>query len=284
MRYIDRSSINVPSNWIELAKSRLGNAHNSLWSFFKGPIENLVGKKCWFSESINSGADNDIEHFRPKGRYVRELKKENADLDPIVWDQLNCKSRDGYSFLAFDFFNYRYSCTFVNSPRHGNLNKVRGKSNFFPLKLNSLHAISSLTIDNEETCLLDPCNIIDPEYFTFNDLGLISPHESITYFSWECCKVMVSIEVYHLHYYRFTEARKIKWDECKNVIERVNDILSKAKVNGIVKLCLQDNIERLAKMIDIKSEYSAVAIDCIKFYKKSYSWIDRFFPAHVLKK
>lgn len=287
MRYIDTHIITPSPDWLTLAKAALGNTHKALWSFLKPQFETIAGKKCWFSESSNIGADNAVEHFRPKAQDVKELQKRYADLETEVWAQIDSSTRSGYPFLALEFMNYRYVCTFVNSPHKGHTQKVRGKSNFFPLKLNSPYGTSIADVGMEEVCLLDPCEPKDPEYITFNDLGQAVPNISITKFSWEYCRVMVSIEVYHLHYYRFVDARKQVWDECKELIEFADELSSKAANGPLINTeinSLKNYISLLLKKIDIKAPFSAVAIDCIRYYRGTYPWLAKHFPDDKLQK
>lgn len=284
MRYLDISSINVPTNWIDLARVQFGASNRSLWAYFKRDFESIVGKKCWFSESLNNGADNDIEHFRPKGLHVKELKKENAHLEPDIWGKINANTRTGYDFLALEFSNYRYACTFVNSPRSSSNKKVRGKSNFFPLKIDSPIASQLTQLSNEIICFLDPCNEKDPEYLTFNNLGQIEPSKSVLNTSWEYCRVMVTIEVLHLHYSSFIEARLELWGSCEKLIELANALYLKQNKSNEEEICLAHYIKDLTKHIQKKAQYSAVAIDCIRFYKRKYPWLETYFTDEKLKK
>lgn len=284
MRYINTNILNIPDNWLDLAKAELGNNHASLWSYLKPEIEKVVNKKCWFSESINLGADNDIEHFRPKAARVKQLTNENADLEPSVWPQINTAARDGYSFLEFEKSNYRYACTFINSPRRGQKNKVRGKSNFFPLQTGSALGTAAANIVDEVFCLLDPCIEEDVELFAFNDIGEIQPHVSILNDSWDYCRVKVSVEVYHLHYYRFVDARKQVWDACKEFILLANELYLMTPKTPLEERTLKIYIQKIMDSTDKKSPFSAVSVDCIRYYKKTIDWLEKVFPEATLVK
>lgn len=281
MRYIDTSSINVPLNWLSLAKSQFGNTYSALWSYFKENFEDIVGKKCWYSESNNMGSVNPIDHFRPKAKMVRKFTNANADLDDALWCQLDCETRNGYPFLEFEFTNYRYACAISNSLNRAiNNSKPKGKSNFFPLRIGSPYADSLATINNEIRVLLDPCSQTDTEKLLFNELGEAEPHILFKLDNWSCCQVMVSIELYHLHYYRFIDSRKEKWDYCKNRIELIDKYLERNPKED----CIKEYILDLKKNIKKESEFSAVAIDCIHFYKTNYNWLNKIFTEEQLKK
>lgn len=282
MRHIDTSSINVPADWLLLSKNKFGNTYPNLWSYFRESFEDIVGKKCWYSESKNLGSVNPIDHFRPKAAKIKKLTNVNADLDNSFWQQMDCNSRLGYTFLEFEFSNYRYSCTISNSLGHATSSspKAKGKSNFFPLKIGSPYANSLASLHTEIVCLLDPCKQADVEKLSFNDLGEIEPHKSLKIDSWEYCQVKVSIELYHLHYYRFTETRKENWDFCKNRIR----LIDKYSKKSIEEECVINYIDDLKKSIKKDSEFSAVAVDCIRLHKKQYSWLEDLFPeAQLLK-
>lgn len=287
MRYIDTGSIKVPANWKELAEKHFGSSYSSLWSYFKKDMENIVGKKCWYSESINNGSNNPIDHFRPKGTKIRKIP-----VYPSIKNIINTienVDRNGYPFLEFEFSNYRYACDIVNSPsKDNNDEKTRGKWDYFPLKKGSISAKSLEELSNEMPALLDPCNQKDVEMLSFNSLGFIEPHVSILNTTWEYCRVKVSIEVYHLHFNNFREKRIVIWNSCKKLIELIDDfvqkLLNSEKLNELEKKSLEHYKKELSCKIKKNSEFSAVAIDCIRFYKQKYEWLENFFPDSKLKK
>lgn len=283
MRFIDYTLLEIPDNWLVLARNELGNQANSPWSYLKLIFEGIVGKKCWYSESLNVGADNDLDHFRPKGQQVKSLTSKFADLEEDVWQQVNIAARIGYQFMQFESINYRYACTFVNSPRKGSNGKTRGKSNFFPLKNDSSIASDLANIENEVFCLLDPCKENDVELMQFNSLGEIEPNKSIEILSWDYCRVKVSVEVYHLHYYLFRDSRIEVWNQVKEHII-LADELKPSNIAQQQTNQFKYHIKKLAEKIKKIAEYSAVAIDCIRFYKGEYPWLNVFFPDATLKK
>lgn len=286
MRYIDTSHIIVPPNWLNLARARFPNNYPSLWSYFRQEFEIIVGKKCWYSESVNIGSNNPIDHFRPKSNTVKALTEKYIKLDASFWGQIDARRRPGYQFLEFEFSNYRYSCYIVNTSnkRETHDNTTKGKSNFFPLKHGSPLGTNTVDIVHENICLIDPCNINEPGFLTFNETGYITPHVSLLNTSWDYCRVLVSIEVYHLHYDSFREKRLELWDYCKERIELANAIYIKPQRTLQEDASFLDYIKELRKKINKISEFSAVAIDCIHSYKKTYSWLDTIFPDHILVK
>lgn len=95
---------------------------------------------------------------------------------------------------------------------------------------------------------------------------------------------MVSIEVFHLHYHKFVERRLEVWQECERYINLADQLNQTIMQNAAAQSCFKNYIFDLQKRIDKKSEYSAVAIDCIKSYKNSVSWLDQFFPDAKMRK
>src|SRR6266496_5376859 len=72
--------------------------HAHVWAALRSHLKTL-SKKCWYCESLELRSDQPVDHFRPKGA-VR-----------------GTKAASGYWWLAFDWKNYRLSCTFCNSRR-----------------------------------------------------------------------------------------------------------------------------------------------------------------------
>src|SRR5215472_15041330 len=115
MRYIDISELarKLPNGWQERAGEVLNsvralaydqraaaiNQHGDVWSNLKQPLQELSFNKCWYCESIEIRSDNAVDHYRPKSRVNGEPQ------------------HHGYWWLAFDWKNYRFSCTFCNSLR-----------------------------------------------------------------------------------------------------------------------------------------------------------------------
>lgn len=290
MRYINTSHINPPNNWVDLAREQNRTADypptTSLWSYFKSQLEGIVGKKCWYSESLNIGSINPIDHFRPKAARIKELPKFEQLKD--VLDRININSGNGYPFLIHEFSNYRYACGRVNSPiKHETKDKLsRGKWDYFPIKINTTRATTLDERASEEICFIDPCIQEDTELLTFTDIGTIQAHKSVLEAEWEYCKVLVSIEVYHLHYYEFCEVRKEVWKDCAKEIRLSTRLYEKNPKTDEEQENFSDRIEKLVILINKKTQFSAVAIDCIRFYKSqpAYAWLNIFFTDKNLKK
>jgi hypothetical protein len=277
MRYINTSTLVVPTNWITLSNAE---RYNPVWSYLKVQFENLVGKKCWYNESINDGTSNPIDHFRPKASRVKTLTTKFAVLDTYVWTQLRSGNQSGYPFLEFEYSNYRYACGFANSQhKRESLDGItRGKSNFFPIKVGSNPSSDIAGIVSESAALLDPCNSEDPKLLTFNEIGGGEPVDSILLNSWDYCRVKVSIEVYNLMYHVISAKRQELWVETQRHIEMLSTLYNKVGKSPEDQQCFDHIFAILIKSLQKKAEYSAVVIDCINYYRKrkdphQYRWL-----------
>jgi len=288
MRYIDTTALVISPDWVDIARV---SHFSPLWSSLKPVFESIVGKKCWYNESINDGTSNPIDHFRPKTSKVKKLNAKYATLDAVIWSQLFLGPQPGYPFLELEYSNYRYACGFSNSA-HTKESKdgiTRGKWDFFPLKSDSILATNIQVLGQEMNALLDPCNSQDPELLTFNEFGGIDPSDSILTNSWEYCRVKISIEVYNLMYFVISSKRQELWITCERDFEMLSLLYNKSEKTNEEQLSFDHLFKKLIILLEKKSEYSAVVIDCIKHYRKRkdpsfYKWLHEVIPDELLKK
>ena len=96
-------------------RSALIDQLRSRWTALRDAFSAYSNDKCWYIECKNLGADDDIDHFRPKSG-VRE--------DP---------THPGYYWLAFEWTNLRLSCHRANRPRtNPDTGETGGKAGHFP--------------------------------------------------------------------------------------------------------------------------------------------------------
>src|SRR5262245_43482425 len=115
MRRRDIQQINPSAAWRKKAADadkavrdglKKASEFSSVWGELKPEFNKLSHGKCWYCEARQIRSDNAVDHFRPKS---------------------------DYPWLAFSFENYRFACSFCNSPhRHPVTGITQGKSNFFP--------------------------------------------------------------------------------------------------------------------------------------------------------
>ncbi|MCY9658161.1 hypothetical protein P5G65_04660 [Paenibacillus chondroitinus] len=216
MIYININNISLPQNWEERAGRARENVaacinastrsieidrNARIWRELKGILKIHSRNKCWYCESVQGRSDTDVDHFRPKNA-VHEVE-----------------DHEGYWWLAFDWKNYRHSCSFCNQPREGH-----GKRTHFPLMDENFRAKSQLDdISLEKPKLLDPVNIEDPKLLNYLETGEIVPSydESESQEKYE--RAAVSIEIYNLKQEFLRERRQEKINLVKELIRDYED-------------------------------------------------------------
>ena len=124
MRYVDPSRIEavLPGELVIRARDarlellaqtndqerrRVISLRDDVWQDMKVWLRRVMENKCWYCETKQLRSDNAVDHFRPKS---------------IYW------------WLAFNYTNYRFACTFCNSRRRDlEFGTSGGKQNEFPL-------------------------------------------------------------------------------------------------------------------------------------------------------
>jgi hypothetical protein len=172
MRYIAIDKLRPEPAWIQAAADALQAVrsavpeqrsivikdHDHVWGLFKDALRELSHKKCWYCESIDARSDNAVDHYRPKGN----VKGANPP-------------HRGYWWLAFDWKNYRFSCTYCNSIRKS-AETTGGKQDYFPLFDETARArTDSDSIDDELPLLLDPTKMTDVKLIAFSEDGDVGP-------------------------------------------------------------------------------------------------------------
>jgi hypothetical protein len=203
----DPSGLDLPPDWLDraeaLKKQLLDEVDpiergkligkNEIWSEIKSELRKVFYRKCWYTESPQTGTDTDVDHFRPKRRVLERSK--GADKHP------------GYWWLAYDLENYRYSCIFANRLRRDLENdKVGGKADRFPV----LETTRAMTPDAdwkaEKVYLIDPCKSDEVAMITFKEDG-----EAMARFpeseEYKNAKAMLSIDYYNINHSDFVKAR-----------------------------------------------------------------------------
>ncbi|MFL6390418.1 MAG: hypothetical protein ACJ71U_23280 [Terriglobales bacterium] len=138
--------------------------------------------KCWYCEAkVAQRADNAIDHFRPKNR-VAEAKT----------------THHGYWWLACDWHNYRFACTFCNSAR-STPDSTGGKQDHFPLWDETKRVrLPDDLLGGEQPLLLDPLQAADMSYLTFDSTGKPAARHSKEQNPYKYSRAAASIRCYHL--------------------------------------------------------------------------------------
>lgn len=253
MRYIDFRKIDATSdvmkNWLSEAAKKISDVNalsthdkrkeyfknNNIWTDLKPYFKLVYGKVCWYSETDLSGEYGDIDHFRPKSVSMDAQKK-------IILS-------DGYWWLAYDYTNYRLSCTVSNRPSGNDV----GKRNYFPLRdvRNALRPKDDIT--KEEPVLLDPCCLHDTRLMGYSADGEPIP---LTNDLWEIKRVDFSIKAYNLR--EFNTARKRIHGNCHIVVKLLDQALSNiddVENNQDIGEC----ISTMKEYVSLGTPYSSVA-------------------------
>ena len=143
--------------------------------------------KCWYCESKQDRSDKPVDHFRPKNSVVEDA------VHP------------GYYWLAFDWRNFRWSCTFCNSKRRDlEGGTAGGKQDHFPIIPPPPYAHTAAA-PRERPQLFDPVDDEDTKLLTFLTNGF--PHYSKN--TKEVIeRVEASIKLYHLKQVSLVRRRK----------------------------------------------------------------------------
>jgi hypothetical protein len=146
--------------------------------------------KCWYCETFEIRGDMPVDHFRPKNSVFE------------------CKGKHpGYWWLAFQWRNYRYACTYCNSARDSEGSKG-GKQDHFPLLDPNTRAWTKADDHLKENPeLLDPCELGDPDMLFFNEIGRAVANPT-TVASDAQRRVETSVRIYHLNHFRLKRERK----------------------------------------------------------------------------
>jgi uncharacterized protein (TIGR02646 family) len=228
------------ANAVHRARSIAINEKSDIWRYFAGKVEGLSYQKCWYCESIEDRSHMPIDHFRPKGAVIE------------------CEDHDGYWWLAFDWRNYRYCCTFCNSHTSSE-DSIGGKQNHFPL-LNPPNWIRDQTGDlsSEQPLLLDPCDPDDPMQVTFHENGfpreVNQDRQSVAY-----RRANTSIGLYHLHHGKAVISRKRIAIKIRNLVEEI-DNLRAAHQEGVTNVVqIKNRMKDLTKLVREDAAYRTAA-------------------------
>jgi uncharacterized protein (TIGR02646 family) len=206
MRWISRDDVEdcLTSKWRKAAASVLDEVLSArsarsrsailrsvrstkVWRDFYSLLPDALTKKCWYCEAEEVRSDMPVDHFRPKSAVE------------------GVPAHNGYWWLAYDWRNYRCSCTFCNSRRVMNTTEG-GKQNSFPIFNEAARAMSSGdSVDRERPAILDPFDPTDEKALWFDDDGKPVPTPQIP--KQQVSKVKNSVRIFHLDETRLVRKR-----------------------------------------------------------------------------
>lgn len=259
MIFIDLENNPPPLDWIEraegltqqliaapniAAKNAIIDANEDIWKDLKNHLASLSNQKCWYTESINSGAHCHVDHFRPK----KEAKDEDGNMT------------DGYWWLAFDWMNYRFS---------GPASNVRKKSYF--------HVITSRASNYGDNCniedilFIDPIKVRDPECLAFDNEGRVKPKDTVTT-SRNYKRADYSIRRLNLNAPSLIDKRKDKYRKASVLLMHLNNKIQLQAVtwDQSRENEIETGFRELIQMCSRTSEFSATVKFCLK--SSPYDW------------
>ena len=233
-------------------------AHQHRWTALRQVFEEASFEKCWYTECKSPGADNDIDHFRPKGKVRRD------------------RGHPGYYWLAFDWKNMRLSCQGANRPRIAPGARVAGgKATHFPLLPTGVRAQGpGDDLALEHPALLDPTEPGDPVLLTFRPNGEIDLSPEFRGNAVAEAKVEASRLGLHLNWPMFVEGRLTLYNLVERAVERGR---REAPVDfegwPMASEAFKDTIRDLKGYMDPRAEYSAAAKVCVELFRNVW-WVN----------
>ena len=163
------------------------NKKAAVWAAAGEALRLASHDKCWYCEIIENRSDKPVDHFRPKNSVAED------------------KSHPGYTWLAFEWQNFRLSCTFCNSRRRDvKGGTLGGKSNHFPVIAPPAHSRTP-NEPSDRPMLLDPVCDEDTRSITFHLNGYPKPAKDDALTK---ARVTKSVELYHLDQIGLVRKRK----------------------------------------------------------------------------
>jgi uncharacterized protein (TIGR02646 family) len=261
MRYIDLENNPPDQDWIDradaltlqlsqaadkAARDAIIDANQNTWTELKDHLRGISHNKCWYSESRNDSAHCHVDHFRPKGRALDE----NGD------------DKGGYWWLAFEWFNYRYSAPVENIRKRDYFHVNASKAN---LPIDS--------IENEDIRFLDPTDIEDPDKLAYTNEGLVTPKSTVNT-ERNYIQAEYTIRRMNLNKQEMKDSRKDKYSRTILLIKSTEKLvqLQLANICMARKQKIVSQMKELLALASSTSEYSAAVKFCMK--TTGYEWVE----------
>ena len=222
------------------------NTRSPVWQELKDTLRRVSYDKCWYCESVDARADNAVDHFRPK----------NAVAE--------CVDHDGYWWLAFNWNNYRFCCTFCNCRRVDQTTRQGGgKADHFPVRDEALRARTPEDdLAAEEPLLLDPMVPADPGFLWFDETGQAVPNPAYcgNPTGYANKRVAASALFYHLNHANIVERRKALCAEVRRRAAEADRYFQKYDAGDrTAREAFEDAVAALRERLLPNADYSATA-------------------------
>ena len=238
--------------------------HRDKWVAFRPHFERVFGEKCWYTECRNPGTDDDVDHFRPKGRVAED------------------GSHGGYWWEALRWRNFRLSCHRANRLRiNPDTGSTQGKGDHFPLVDATQRWRDPGQPNHERPALLDPVKPGDPGLLTFDIDGRVALSPRHCDEPEARRRVEVSRACLHLDWPAIRRERQLLYAK---VAERVDEGEMAADALARGEVSATDWLDRVAaaliELTDDKQPYSRAAqayVRCFRYLE----WVEARVVPHV---
>ena len=231
-------------------RADLIDKYRQRWVALRPAMETLSHGKCWYVECTNPGTDDDVDHYRPKGRIAEDRK------------------HPGYYWLAFDWQNLRLSCHRANRPRiNPEEGSTGGKADHFPLIDPLARAYTpDDNIVQENPCIFDPTDPSDPPLLSFKpngevDLSPLVKGDSVIEERFRQTRLCLN-----LNWPTFRDARTELYNEIARLVRRGTKLEPPSPSSRLSEAFL-NNVKDLVRIMSPRRQYSAAA----RIYVESFS-------------
>ncbi len=207
-----------------------------------------------------------VDHFRPKNRVSEE----------------DCGNHHGYWWLAFDWRNFRFCCTYCNSRREDlTTGTMGGKADRFPLRDETKRCRTPEDlISDEQPVLLDSTVRADPALLWFDEDGTARPNTNDEK-SWPYRRAKESIEIYHLNHTGLKEARLEVSRDCQRMVGEGDEAWKEySQGSPVAEEKFKQAVEFLGERLTDNAEYSAAARSTVMGLRSGdRPWLDTLLAA-----
>jgi uncharacterized protein (TIGR02646 family) len=259
---LERVEQEVAAETDPVARLELINRRRKHWRRFRDLLEKSdVKRKCWYTESNNPGTDDDVDHYRPKGKI-----EERQD-------------HPGYWWEAFRWRNYRLSCHISNRlKRSEEADATLGKGSHFPILDETMRWMNPASQCTESPTLLDPTDPSDPQLLTFLSNGRVDLHPAFDLDGTARTRVESSRQLLHLDWEDFVEERSSLFARITALVEEGDS--ADALGGPTASETLKRVSIKLIRLTKPDRTYSAAAIAYVRIYRL-HPWVKRFVMPHI---
>ncbi len=231
--------------------------YDDRWRAVRAAFEAVSHGKCWYTECRSAGADNDIDHYRPKGRVAED------------------RAHPGYYWLAFEWTNLRLSCQRANRPRRNpESGGTGGKADHFPLVYPEDRAFRPADdLSREVPAIFDPTNPLDVALLTYGrsgELELVPERKGEPVAE---AKLKASRLYLHLNWPRFRDERVEIYNQIERSVRRGEQLAPRDYGDAhTVQQTFLDICNDLVKLTLPQQEYSKAARGYVEMFRDRW-WI-----------